>query len=109
MVLSVSLYYTNNLTFVSLCLCRQASLNEAAERQYERAARLRPDVSPLNPLFLYHCVVSLYNIKQTHLLGYGGSWVQHPRLRKSRSPPSCFCRVSISHIKAKGYGGLCSR
>lgn len=29
--------------FVSLC--RQASLNEAAERQYERAAGLRPDVS----------------------------------------------------------------
>lgn len=27
------------------CLCRQASLNEAAERQYERAAGLRPDVS----------------------------------------------------------------
>lgn len=26
-------------------LCRQASLNEAAERQYERAASLRPDVS----------------------------------------------------------------
>lgn len=26
-------------------LCRQASLNEAAERQYERAAGLRPDVS----------------------------------------------------------------
>lgn len=27
--------------------CRQASLNEAAERQYERAAGLRPDVSNL--------------------------------------------------------------
>lgn len=26
-------------------LCRQASLNDAAERQYERAAGLRPDVS----------------------------------------------------------------
>lgn len=30
-----------------LLLCRQASLNEAAERQYERAANLRPDVSNL--------------------------------------------------------------
>ena len=28
-----------------LLYCRQASLNEAAERQYERAAGLRPDVS----------------------------------------------------------------
>ena len=30
---------------LSLSLSRQASLNEAAERQYERAASLRPDVS----------------------------------------------------------------
>lgn len=37
-----------SLIFYSLLffsLCRQAGLNEAAERQYERAAGLRPDVS----------------------------------------------------------------